>query len=228
MATFGEQQNEQGHAAVAAKRRMAQPTKKARKPEFLGEPVPADEACANWPQRYQWRRSAGLSLSSLASFLELVAQLAGVLSTASATNSDGEFQTQFRCRTDRSGLVGDAPWITVPYPFQWEAPTFHAAECFAMMAAAFVALVELNKCKMHDEIFCRVLLRTAISRKDGKLKQIAKDGEVERLKVESPYPQRHQRFVVDLIRDRPRGRPWRSGCWLARAFGADADDDDAG
>ncbi|EMS68502.1 Nucleobase-ascorbate transporter 7 [Triticum urartu] len=177
MATFGEQQNEQGHAAVAAKRRMAQPTKKARKPEFLGEPVPADEACANWPQRYQ-------------------------------------------CASPMR--------ITVPYPFQWGAPTFHAAECFAMMAAAFVALVELNKCKMHDEIFCRVLLRTAISRKDGKLKQIAKDGEVERLKVESPDPQRHQRFVVDLIRDRPRGRPWRSGCWLARAFGADADDDAAG
>lgn len=53
MATSGEQQNEEGHTAVAAKRRMAQPTKKARKPEFLGEPVPADEACANWPQRYQ-------------------------------------------------------------------------------------------------------------------------------------------------------------------------------
>ncbi|XP_037406019.1 DNA (cytosine-5)-methyltransferase 1-like [Triticum dicoccoides] len=52
MATFGEQQNEEGHAAVAAKRRMERPTKKARKPEFLGEPVPADEACANWPQCY--------------------------------------------------------------------------------------------------------------------------------------------------------------------------------
>lgn len=33
--------------------------------------------------------------------------------------------------------------ITVPYPFQWGASTFHAAECFAMMAAAFVALVEV-------------------------------------------------------------------------------------
>ena len=45
MATFGEQQNEEGHTAVAAKRRMAQPTKKARnmatsdkEPEFLDEP----------------------------------------------------------------------------------------------------------------------------------------------------------------------------------------------
>ncbi|KAM3279583.1 hypothetical protein ACQJBY_046758 [Aegilops geniculata] len=51
-------------------------------------------------------------------------------------------KTQFHCRTDRSGLVGGAPWISVPYPFQWGAPTFDAGECFAMMAAAFVALVE--------------------------------------------------------------------------------------
>ncbi|KAK1642993.1 hypothetical protein QYE76_060798 [Lolium multiflorum] len=51
-------------------------------------------------------------------------------------------KTQFHCRTDRSGLVGGASWISVPYPFQWGAPTFDAGECFAMMAAAFVALVE--------------------------------------------------------------------------------------
>ncbi|KAM3401295.1 hypothetical protein ACQJBY_005824 [Aegilops geniculata] len=51
-------------------------------------------------------------------------------------------KTQFHCRTDRSGLVGGAPWITVPYPFQWRVPTFDVGECFAMMAAAFVALVE--------------------------------------------------------------------------------------
>uniref|UniRef100_A0A0D9W0V2 Nucleobase-ascorbate transporter 6 n=1 Tax=Leersia perrieri TaxID=77586 RepID=A0A0D9W0V2_9ORYZ len=51
-------------------------------------------------------------------------------------------KTQFHCRTDRSGLVGGAPWISVPYPFQWGAPTFDAGECFAMMAASFVALVE--------------------------------------------------------------------------------------
>ncbi|PWZ58637.1 hypothetical protein Zm00014a_001040 [Zea mays] len=51
-------------------------------------------------------------------------------------------KTQFHCRTDRSGLVGGAPWISVPYPFQWGAPTFDAGEAFAMMAASFVALVE--------------------------------------------------------------------------------------
>ncbi|KAM0936489.1 putative xanthine/uracil/vitamin C permease [Dioscorea sansibarensis] len=51
-------------------------------------------------------------------------------------------KTQLHCRTDRSGLVGAAPWIRVPYPFQWGAPTFDAGEAFAMMAASFVALVE--------------------------------------------------------------------------------------
>lgn len=31
----------------------------------------------------------------------------------------------------------------MPYPFQWGAPTFDAGEAFAMMAASFVALVEV-------------------------------------------------------------------------------------
>ncbi|CAD5167626.1 unnamed protein product [Musa acuminata subsp. malaccensis] len=51
-------------------------------------------------------------------------------------------KTQLHCRTDRSGLVGGSPWIRVPYPFQWGAPTFDAGEAFAMMAASFVSLVE--------------------------------------------------------------------------------------
>ncbi|KAI0504553.1 hypothetical protein KFK09_015505 [Dendrobium nobile] len=51
-------------------------------------------------------------------------------------------KTQSHCRTDRSGLVSSAPWIRVPYPFQWGAPSFDAGEAFAMMAAAFVGLVE--------------------------------------------------------------------------------------
>ncbi|KAF5940143.1 hypothetical protein HYC85_021310 [Camellia sinensis] len=51
-------------------------------------------------------------------------------------------KTQISCRTDRSGLIGAAPWIRVPYPFQWGAPTFDAGEAFAMMATSFVALVE--------------------------------------------------------------------------------------
>ncbi|KAF8005984.1 hypothetical protein BT93_K0307 [Corymbia citriodora subsp. variegata] len=51
-------------------------------------------------------------------------------------------KTQLSCRTDRSGLIGAAPWIRVPYPFQWGAPSFDAGEAFAMMMASFVALVE--------------------------------------------------------------------------------------
>ncbi|KAL1327617.1 hypothetical protein AAHE18_13G314300 [Arachis hypogaea] len=51
-------------------------------------------------------------------------------------------KTQITCRTDRSGIIGGAPWIRIPYPFQWGAPTFDAGESFAMMAASFVALVE--------------------------------------------------------------------------------------
>ncbi|WZZ00520.1 hypothetical protein YC2023_072848 [Brassica napus] len=50
--------------------------------------------------------------------------------------------TQTSCRTDRAGLVGAAPWIRVPWPFQWGAPSFDAGEAFAMMMASFVALVE--------------------------------------------------------------------------------------
>ncbi|KAI4382586.1 hypothetical protein MLD38_008532 [Melastoma candidum] len=50
--------------------------------------------------------------------------------------------TQKSCRTDRAGIIGAAPWIRVPYPFQWGAPTFDAGEAFAMMAASFVTLVE--------------------------------------------------------------------------------------
>ncbi|XP_022891532.1 nucleobase-ascorbate transporter 6-like [Olea europaea var. sylvestris] len=51
-------------------------------------------------------------------------------------------RTQLSCRTDRAGIIGGAPWIRVPCPFQWGAPTFNAGESFAMMAASFVALVE--------------------------------------------------------------------------------------
>jgi nucleobase transporter 1/2 len=48
------------------------------------------------------------------------------------------------CRVDRSGLISGAPWIRVPYPFQWGAPTFDAGEAFAMMMTSFIALVEVG------------------------------------------------------------------------------------
>ncbi|KAK6924884.1 Nucleobase cation symporter 2 family [Dillenia turbinata] len=51
-------------------------------------------------------------------------------------------RTQASCRTDRAGLIDAAPWIRVPYPFQWGPPSFDAGEAFAMMVASLVALVE--------------------------------------------------------------------------------------
>ncbi|KAL7192016.1 hypothetical protein ACSBR2_023970 [Camellia fascicularis] len=51
-------------------------------------------------------------------------------------------KTQISCRTDRSGLIDGAPWISIPYPFQWGPPSFDAGEAFAMMFTSFVALVE--------------------------------------------------------------------------------------
>ncbi|XP_010532269.1 PREDICTED: nucleobase-ascorbate transporter 5 isoform X1 [Tarenaya hassleriana] len=64
-----------------------------------------------------------------------------VLTIGGAYNGAG-LKTQTSCRTDRAGLIGAAPWIRVPWPFQWGAPLFDAGEAFAMMMASFVALVE--------------------------------------------------------------------------------------
>ncbi|KAK8362109.1 hypothetical protein V6Z12_A03G081700 [Gossypium hirsutum] len=66
---------------------------------------------------------------------------AHLLTVGGAYNGKAQ-KTQISCRTDRAGLIDAAPWIRVPYPFQWGAPSFDAGEAFAMMMASFVALVE--------------------------------------------------------------------------------------
>ncbi|KAK1322060.1 Nucleobase-ascorbate transporter 2 [Acorus calamus] len=50
--------------------------------------------------------------------------------------------TQVHCRVDKSNLISSAPWIKIPYPLQWGAPTFDAGHAFGMMAAALVSLIE--------------------------------------------------------------------------------------
>ncbi|KAL2475158.1 Nucleobase-ascorbate transporter 2 [Abeliophyllum distichum] len=50
--------------------------------------------------------------------------------------------TQKNCRTDRANLISTAPWIKIPYPLQWGAPTFDAGHAFGMMAAVLVSLIE--------------------------------------------------------------------------------------
>ncbi|XP_062199194.1 nucleobase-ascorbate transporter 6-like [Phragmites australis] len=62
--------------------------------------------------------------------------------TISGAYKNARPKTQVHCRVDRSGLISGAPWIRVPYPFQWGAPTFDAGEAFAMMMTSFIALVE--------------------------------------------------------------------------------------
>ncbi|GFP84086.1 putative nucleobase-ascorbate transporter 10 [Phtheirospermum japonicum] len=46
------------------------------------------------------------------------------------------------CRTDGSGLISGAPWLYIPYPFQWGPPTFRVQEIFATIVASFVASTE--------------------------------------------------------------------------------------
>ncbi|THU66283.1 hypothetical protein C4D60_Mb05t12520 [Musa balbisiana] len=75
-------------------------------------------------------------------FSVTIVWLYAYLLTVGGAYRHSPLKTQLHCRTDRSGLVGGAPWIRVPYPFQWGAPTFDAGEAFAMMAASFVSLVE--------------------------------------------------------------------------------------
>ncbi|KAE9601192.1 hypothetical protein Lal_00024023 [Lupinus albus] len=50
--------------------------------------------------------------------------------------------TQHSCRTDRANLISAAPWIKIPYPLEWGAPTFDAGHCFGMVAAVLVSLIE--------------------------------------------------------------------------------------
>ncbi|PNT20372.1 hypothetical protein POPTR_009G086800v4 [Populus trichocarpa] len=66
---------------------------------------------------------------------------AAVLTVAGAYNNKPP-NTQLSCRVDRSGLIGAAPWIKFPYPFQWGGPTFNAGNVFSMMAACLVAVIE--------------------------------------------------------------------------------------
>ncbi|ESW15124.1 hypothetical protein PHAVU_007G046400 [Phaseolus vulgaris] len=66
---------------------------------------------------------------------------AEILTAAGAYNKRSP-KTQLSCRTDRSGLISAAPWIRVPYPFQWGRPSFNAGDAFAVIAASLVAIVE--------------------------------------------------------------------------------------
>ncbi|GMH05520.1 hypothetical protein Nepgr_007360 [Nepenthes gracilis] len=64
------------------------------------------------------------------------------LLTASGAYRHRPQKTQINCRTDKANLIYKAPWIRVPYPLQWGAPSFDAGHAFGMMAAVLVSLIE--------------------------------------------------------------------------------------
>lgn len=64
------------------------------------------------------------------------------LLTASGAYKHRPEKTQLNCRTDRANLISTAPWIKIPYPLQWGAPSFDAGHAFGMMAAVLVSLIE--------------------------------------------------------------------------------------
>ncbi|XLT58596.1 hypothetical protein S245_051780, partial [Arachis hypogaea] len=75
-------------------------------------------------------------------FTVAVVWIYALILTVSGAYRKVALTTKNSCRTDHAGIISGAPWIRVPYPFQWGAPTFNAGEAFAMMAASLVALVE--------------------------------------------------------------------------------------
>ncbi|RAL40509.1 hypothetical protein DM860_006579 [Cuscuta australis] len=66
---------------------------------------------------------------------------AAILTEAGAYKHVKE-STKQSCCTDHSYLVSSAPWIKIPYPFQWGTPIFRASHVFGMMGAALVTSAE--------------------------------------------------------------------------------------
>lgn len=64
------------------------------------------------------------------------------LLTVSGAYNNVPLLTKQHCRTDRSYLMSSAPWIKIPYPFQWGPPIFVASHVFGMMGAALVSTFE--------------------------------------------------------------------------------------
>lgn len=64
------------------------------------------------------------------------------LLTVSGAYRNAYQKTQLHCRADMANLIATAPWIRVPYPLEWGAPSFDAGHTFAMMASVFVSLIE--------------------------------------------------------------------------------------
>ncbi|XVE69993.1 hypothetical protein DITRI_Ditri10aG0036100 [Diplodiscus trichospermus] len=62
--------------------------------------------------------------------------------TVSGAYNNVKPATKQSCRTDGSYLMSSAPWIKIPYPFQWGTPIFRASHVFGMIGAALVSSAE--------------------------------------------------------------------------------------
>lgn len=62
--------------------------------------------------------------------------------TAAGVYNDVKLKTKQSCRTDGLHLLSSAPWIKIPYPFQWGPPIFRASHVFGMMGATLVSSAE--------------------------------------------------------------------------------------
>ncbi|XP_012451047.1 nucleobase-ascorbate transporter 3 [Gossypium raimondii] len=71
----------------------------------------------------------------------IVWAFAAILTVSGAYNNV-KTATKLSCRTDRSYLMSSAPWIKIPYPFQWGTPIFRASHVFGMIGAALVSSAE--------------------------------------------------------------------------------------
>ncbi|XXG49189.1 hypothetical protein AAC387_Pa02g3439 [Persea americana] len=71
----------------------------------------------------------------------IIWSFAAVLTADGAYNNVSE-KTRQHCRTDRSNLMASAPWIKIPYPFQWVPPIFSARHVFGMIGATLVSPAE--------------------------------------------------------------------------------------
>uniref|UniRef100_A0A9I9DD52 Nucleobase-ascorbate transporter 3 n=1 Tax=Cucumis melo TaxID=3656 RepID=A0A9I9DD52_CUCME len=92
-------------------------------------------------RRIHHRADVVLERFGLLICIALIWAFAAILTVAGAYNHVREVTKQ-SCRTDRSFLMSSAPWIRVPYPFQWGTPIFRASHVFGMMGATLVASAE--------------------------------------------------------------------------------------
>ncbi|KAG0454870.1 hypothetical protein HPP92_024162 [Vanilla planifolia] len=98
-------------------------------------------AFSQYLKHLQLRRVPLLERFALLISISILWVYAHILTVSGAYKHRPE-RTQFNCRTDRANLISSAPWIKIPYPLQWGAPTFDAGHAFGMMAAALVSLIE--------------------------------------------------------------------------------------